>query len=140
MAGAKNSKASRATSRRKLPPRAARKKRVLEEPTSAKVNPKSMARNKIKIADLSEERQIVVRKQNQIATAKKRLQGGEDLKVAENKSAVDRYVMKTVIVSIVVEWKGEDGACCLLHLSLRSHDAPVICPLFVSLFPSAKSE
>lgn len=99
MAAGKSNKTRRVT-RRKLPPRAAKKKKSVVEETTTERNPNSRVCSKTKIADLSEERQIVVRKQNQIATAKKRAKGGEVLKIAENQKAVDRYVMKVVIVSI----------------------------------------
>ena len=51
--------------------------------------------------DSPAERQIVVRRQNQMRSAKRRAKGGKELKVVESKRALDSYVMKTVIVSIV---------------------------------------
>lgn len=91
--------------RRKLPFRAARKKSVLEkatveEPATVKRRD-STVRSKTRIADMPEERQVVVRKQNRDATAKKRAKGGKALKIIENKLAEDCYVKKTIIVSVM---------------------------------------
>ncbi len=96
--------------RRKLPIRAARKKSVLEkatvdEPATVK-SQKTRVRTKTRIADMPEERQVVVRKQNRDATAKKRAKGGKALKIMENKLAEDCYVKKIIIVSVVLLYCG----------------------------------
>jgi hypothetical protein len=54
---------------------------------------------KCKIAEMSPERQAKVREQNRAASARKRANGGVELKKKESRDSHDNYIMRKVIVS-----------------------------------------